>query len=318
MWLSTLFRQGRAILDFWNSPWIGVPLWALFFAVLLYWHPYSNLPTPGKAIGVLAVVAGIMSVRDMKVGAKVAWVILLIFLLKTEFRAIDKDHYLNDQAQEKFFESQRTGFQKIATQANVGFAATAGSLTSAISGIHSTLTTADKTLRQTQPHAAIKFDRIELAPPEPTELKSNTPYDFNWYYENVGTAIATNAKAMGRLYIATADDTNAQNNLVKQFDVDWDKTLAGPGQANFYAPDTPLFNSINRTFTDDELRDYLRTNKTIYFLVRFQYTDETGTWGTDSCVGFQRQPTSTDPKIRHICLAFEKFRYPIKQKSPSR
>jgi hypothetical protein len=42
-------------------------------------------------------------------------------LLFTEFRAIDKDHYLAEKAQEKFFETQRMGFQGIATQASNDF-----------------------------------------------------------------------------------------------------------------------------------------------------------------------------------------------------
>ncbi|MBB5329417.1 hypothetical protein [Tunturiibacter gelidoferens] len=317
MWLPTLIRRGGKVLDVWNSTWTGFALWVVSFGFWVYWHPYSNLPTPGKAIGALAVVAGIMSVRTLGTPAKCAWVLLLIFLLKTEFRAIDKDHYLNDQAQEKFFDSQRTGFQDIATQANVGFAATTGSLTSAIAGIHSTLTTANKTLRQTQPHAAIKFDRVEFAPPDPTEIRANTEYAFNWHYENVGSAIATNGKTFARIYIANADDKDAQTGLAKEFNSDWNKSKEVSGQSNFMAPNTPLWGTTRRTFTDEEFRNY-NPRKTIYLLMRFEYTDETGTWGTDSCVGFQRDSaTQTDTKIWHVCYTFERFRYPVgQQKKP--
>src|SRR5450432_1819207 len=152
MWLSKLLEKAKACVKLWSDPYVGASLWLVSFAVWLYWHPYSNLPTPGKAIGALAVVAGIMSVREMKELAKVSWVVLLIMLLFTEFRAIDKDHYAVEQAQEKFFDTQKKGFEDIANQANAEFSATTGGLTAAMSGIHSTLTTADKTLRQTQPH----------------------------------------------------------------------------------------------------------------------------------------------------------------------
>ena len=102
--VATIFSDGAGIKKLWNSKYLGVPLWLCFFSLWVYWHPYTNLPTPGKAIGVIAIVAGIMSVRDMETVAKATWVFLLIVLLFTEFRAIDKDHYNNEEAQRRFFE----------------------------------------------------------------------------------------------------------------------------------------------------------------------------------------------------------------------
>jgi hypothetical protein len=137
----------------WNSHYTGILLWLGFFALWIHWHPYSHLTTPGKAIGVIAIVAGIMSVRDMEALAKATWVLLLIVFLFIEFRAIDKDHYANEEAQKIFFDEQRRGFEKVTGQAGKNFRDTAGGLTAAIAGIKSTLETANKTLIQTQPRA---------------------------------------------------------------------------------------------------------------------------------------------------------------------
>ncbi len=92
----------------WNSPRVGIFLWICSACFSVKW--YFHLPTPGKAIGAIAVVAGIMSVREMKVLAKISWVFLLIFMLITEFRAIDRDHAENEQKQREFFEAQKKWF----------------------------------------------------------------------------------------------------------------------------------------------------------------------------------------------------------------
>src|SRR5580704_2891714 len=85
--LNVWIKEEGAIKDLWNSSKVGVPLWFAFGFLTLYWH--YRMPPPGYAIGALAVVAGIMSVREMKTPAKVLWIVLLILMLLTEFRAID-------------------------------------------------------------------------------------------------------------------------------------------------------------------------------------------------------------------------------------
>jgi hypothetical protein len=65
-----------------------IPLWLIAAVTTAWW--LFHLPSPGKAIGALAGVAGIMSVREMKVLGKISWVLLLICMLVTEFRAIDQ------------------------------------------------------------------------------------------------------------------------------------------------------------------------------------------------------------------------------------
>jgi len=108
-----LFEVGKTIKRFWNSPWVGIPLWIATAVCVVYWH--YHVPAPGYAVGALAVVAGIMSVRKVKILGKIIWVALLICLLITEFHAIDIDRADNEQKQKAFFAEQKTGFQGIAT-----------------------------------------------------------------------------------------------------------------------------------------------------------------------------------------------------------
>jgi hypothetical protein len=123
----------------WNSLWVGIPLWLAASALSIYW--YYCVPSPGKAVGALAVVAGIMSVREIKVLGKISWVVILIFMLLIEFRSIDQDRAENDKKQKDFFESQRKGFESISKQAGTNFSATTSGLTAAIEGLNSVLGT---------------------------------------------------------------------------------------------------------------------------------------------------------------------------------
>lgn len=124
--LRALFEEGEKVKEIWNSPWMGIPLWVSAAGCVLYWQ--YRVPAPGYAIGALAVVAGIMSVREIKIAGKISWVVLLVCLLITEFRAIDKDRADNQSQQKTFFAEQREGFHQIEEQANKDFSVTAKGL----------------------------------------------------------------------------------------------------------------------------------------------------------------------------------------------
>lgn len=118
-WIATartkvlsFFVSGQTAKTYWNSPWVGIPLWISAAICVAYWR--NHTPAPGYAIGALGVVAGVMSVREINVMGKITWVAILVCLLITEFRAIDKDRADNEQKQKEFFEEQKTGFNKIA------------------------------------------------------------------------------------------------------------------------------------------------------------------------------------------------------------
>lgn len=162
--MATIWAERRCS-EVWNSAWVGRILWLSGAAFAAYW--YFKIPTPGKAIGLLAVSAGIMSVRKMKVLAQTTWVVLLVCMLFVEFRAIDKDHEDNEQKQKDFFAAQKQGFSDIAQQAGKNFAETSNGLESAIDGldtaiggINTTLSTANETLRQTRPEAYVELGRV--------------------------------------------------------------------------------------------------------------------------------------------------------------
>jgi hypothetical protein len=145
MTMREFFDKNGKVSRVWNSIWVGVPLWMAAACLTASW--YFNLPTPGKAIGALAVVAGIMSVREMKVFGKMAWVALLICMLLTEFRAIDKDHAENDQKQRDFFAAQKAGFGEVVDQAKANFNETAKGIDISISQLTELLVSTQKVVQ---------------------------------------------------------------------------------------------------------------------------------------------------------------------------
>jgi hypothetical protein len=124
MRLSELIDEEGPVTRFWNSTWIGVPLWLVSATFAVY--SYIFIPSPGKAIAALAVVAGVMSVRDSKVLGKIAWVSLLVLMLIVEFRAIDKDRKDSQAAEDKHLKEERESFKSVLVNQASGFSTVLG------------------------------------------------------------------------------------------------------------------------------------------------------------------------------------------------
>jgi hypothetical protein len=94
-------------------------------ACLAYW--WRNLPVPGYAIGVLALLAAVMSIHaEMRPWQKAVWMVLFGAFLFVEFRAIDKDRAEYAAAERAKRAEEQAEFARIAN------------------GINATLTASDK------------------------------------------------------------------------------------------------------------------------------------------------------------------------------
>jgi hypothetical protein len=92
--------------NFWANPWTGVlSLSAMVLCVLFFfWH----LPPSSYAITVMAVAAGVMTLRqDMSGWERSCWFVLLLWLMVIEFKAIRHDR----QSDELRFQAVVSGFQ---------------------------------------------------------------------------------------------------------------------------------------------------------------------------------------------------------------
>jgi hypothetical protein len=87
--ISDMQKSTSRFDEWWDTsrfPAIGLVLIGFALAVWAYYDHFS----PGKSIGALAAVAGVMSLRpNMKFGEKVAWMAILTSLAMLEFRSIN-------------------------------------------------------------------------------------------------------------------------------------------------------------------------------------------------------------------------------------
>lgn len=282
---------------------LAIAVWLCFL--------WRHLPNPGWAVAILAGVAAAMSIHgEMRGWQKAIWMLLIGCLLIIELRSISADREASNAQALGDREKQDQAFKGVRDAQDKEFQATAQALNSAISGIQSTLRAADTTLIQTQPHAALRFDKFEFQDQAPKQITSNVLYKFNYSFANGGTETATDVDQMIKVYMAPADNKDEQLKLVQSFEKEWSNGKLRV--KNVVVPDLPSFESTERTFTNDESR-VLSSDGTIYYLLRFEYSDNTGRWRTDSCGLFQRTKEGINTRVLHSCLVFERFRYPAKQ-----
>jgi hypothetical protein len=286
--------------------WIYLLLQTGAFALAVWWIPVHRLPLPGYAVAVIAVLAAVMSIHpDMKWWMKLTWMLLIGLFLRTELRAISKDRKDSERQALAERKEQSDTFHDMRTAENDGFKATAQGLTDALSGIRGTLKASNATLLATQPHAGMRFDRFEFVQAPSTNFQANTPYAINVYTINSGTAEAVNTKVLEKAYIAIADDKDAQDDLVRKFEKDWQTEAKGGGPP--VAPNTSQFATVYATMSKNDLDS---PRATFYILGRVEYSDLTGRWRTDYCRLKQRNADGISTTVDHWCKVFEHYRYP--------
>lgn len=292
-----------------RNVWFFVLVQVASVGLFLWWFSAKHLPLPGFAVGIIGFLAAVMSVRpNMGPREKVVWIVLIAAFLVTELRAIRKDRDDSNAQALVDRKEQDEKFQGIREAENRQFEATANSLREAIAGIKSTLEAANATLSQTAPHADVRFTKIEFTDQLPPRFASNTEYSFNYNYVNDGNAPAKKIKQLAKLYMAKADDRAAQEELVREFESSWADTKAD-SSGLMLIPGTPNFGTIHRTFSNEE---FIIPGGTLYYLLRFEFSDNTGRWRSDTCELLQRENGRTiDIKVSHQCLVFQHSRYQV-------
>ncbi len=120
-----MFPRLRLLISSWRTrqkteseemSWHRKPLSVLFLYlfILLLWVWEYNIPSPGKAATVLAVVAAVMTFRgDMRGGEKLAWTVLLFGFMYLEITSIDTERKANEYMRSVAMEQERKSFDSI-------------------------------------------------------------------------------------------------------------------------------------------------------------------------------------------------------------
>ena len=178
----------------WKNRLFGWILILGFSCLYLYWS--WNIPSPGKAVGALAVVAAAMTFRGEISGLeKFFWMFALFAFLFMELRAIDRDRatYAHEQGEIRKQEAEQ--FRSIGS----GLETSIAEGKAAIGGLKSMLEVTQETLKNTEPQANLLVQAEELNKLG-TFTKSST-MGFNIRFTNSGNETARNVFYDSRMYV---------------------------------------------------------------------------------------------------------------------
>jgi membrane protein implicated in regulation of membrane protease activity len=278
---------------------------------LVAYHFWRHLPVPGWSVALIAFVAAAMSVHQaMDSWQKILWMVIIAVLLIVELRAISNDREASQQQALQDRKNQDESFKKVRDAQDKDFSATAAGLRDAISGISSTLQATNGTLRQTQPHAALRFGEFQIInePTAPKLFQPGVEYQFNVSLQNYGNETGLITKRLAEIYVAKPDDLAVQKTLTQKFEGQWKALPKNEGPATV-VPNVLNFWTEKHVFSDDEISALIQGPETVFVLRRIEYSDSTGTWWTDRCEHLQREGPQLFFKVTHPCLTFQNDRY---------
>jgi hypothetical protein len=278
---------------------------------------WFHLPVPGWAVAILAVVAAAMSIHgDMRDWQKAVWMLLIGLLLIVELRSISKERTDSDARALAARQEQDLAFKRVRDAQDADFNATAGGLETAIAGIQSTLGAANATLTQTSPHADLQYKNIAYVQADGSVSTSPLPASVGeshhmWaFFVNAGDDTASLTGFLGKTYVANPLDREAQKELATRFNRDWKARDQKP-----LATFSPGTNGISDFTTDplsgDDVAALLSQRKTIYYLLRFSYSDKHGQWFSDYCFGIQNPGQYFG--VSYPCSVHNRIRYKATQ-----
>jgi hypothetical protein len=246
--------------------------------------PYGHLPPSGWAVAFIALAAAAMSVHnDMKGWQKGIWMLIIGAFLVTELRAINKDRHDSERQVNLDRQNQYTAFEGIRAAQNSEFTVTANGLNAAISGIDSTLKTANATLRQTAPHALFGEPHNDWGN---AVFKPGQQFRYNVGIENIGNDDAKSLRVYSSMYFGAPNDPGTQQKLHLQFEEEWKSRK--PARTGYISAGSPQFQTFTSpVFRIDDIQQISLSKLTIYTFTRISYVDRGGVWYSDTCNSLQ-------------------------------
>lgn len=286
-----------------------VSLGCMFFSVMLSVYWFFHLPAPGKAVAVLGAVAVFMALRgeikEIHGSEKILWILIVFGLLYIEIRAIDHDRTVAAKEQAEARAEQLRNFGAIAGGIDATIKNSDKQFDATMSRIGETLETSERTLSNTQPYATLGFQG--MAPYAPSlPIAVGHELQFNLWLTNSGTDIARHPRRDARIYFRRPDNIEDEKQMAIDFDEQWKRSTHAT--AGDIRPHEPIFFSFKSDpLTDSEVRGVQNHTLTLYVLLRFAWSDQTGNWIGDECFSFQ-DPTH-DLAVTHFCHFHNHSRY---------
>jgi len=219
-----------------------------------------------------------------------------------EMRSIHLERAENDREQAAARAEQIERFGKIADGINVAIRNSQQQFAETMGQLNTTLQTAKRAQRNTEPYATLGYRTVELATP----TASGTQMEFNILFTNTGTEVAKNTSWDAQFYPGKLDDTKTQKEISDAFDKWWDSSkhpgafAVEPGEPRLFSVDTPPFTIAQR-------KEFSADTLTLYLLIRFKWSDHTGNWVGDFCAAYQ--DLTHGLTILHPCVEHNNHRY---------
>jgi hypothetical protein len=274
-------------------------------------------PLPGVAVAILGAAAAIMTFRDMQNTHKMLATIAIFALMGIELNDIRRDRQEADRQATEQRKRDKEAFGKIASGIDSAIKQSQDQFSATMEGLTPTLEASRRAMENTRPRADVECAGISLMSPFAADAKLK----WNVAYVNSGAATAENWEREGKIYVGTPDDLDDQRRFGAEFDKTWvsdhqrlcqGEKIGCPAEVKPKEPN--LFTFDSEPLNMAEVESILSRNKgrkTIYILVRFVWSDETGTWANDSCMGFQDPPPNL--QLAHPCSVHRRGRYAFRR-----
>jgi hypothetical protein len=270
---------------------VAIPSWLLS-------HGY-HVPV-GVYIAIMGLVTAVATFHDEPSRVeKFGWILFATALMVAEIRNL----YVADREQAHTFSaiSESMGATK------TGLDGAVGQLQTLNEQQRKSLEASQTAELNTRPFADIEFETAQPANSLP--ITANGHSRFTVFYKNVGNAAPANTIMDFRDYVGPIDNAKFQKSMAADFDKWW--TTSQHRKINPVPPGRDAFGSFDsHTFTEGEVQALNDHTSTLYFIMRWTYTDNRGNWIGDVCLGYQ--DIRHDLVVGHECIVHTNHRYPAR------
>jgi hypothetical protein len=271
-------------------------------------------PPIGVYIAVLAFLGVLVPFfRDIsKIGKreKAVWTAIMFLLVFLEIKSIYQDRNTHENEQSNAREEQLKEFQTIADGIDRSLINSQQQFNATMGRINTTLATSERTLRNTIPTASLEFQEMRFYGPS-LPIKADQGLTFNIWFTNNGGVEAKNTHVIGNLYARKAHDSAAEAEIVSDLQNIWSKKRSTLPKGQVVKPREPTFVTLTSgRFTASEVEGVIKRSLTLYLVLRFIWTDQTGQWATNVC--WLMQDPMHDLSVMQPCKDTGKYRYPFR------
>jgi hypothetical protein len=277
---------------------------AAIIFIPMYWSPPI-----GVYIAALGALAAYMTLRPSQGPVeKAVWVVGIFVLAALEVGNLYHDRDQHEAQEAAARQEQTHEFKVIADGIETSNKNSQQQFDATMKQMGVTLKAAQDTLENTRPKADVQIVGANVLDSQ-SDIRAKTPVYWNLDYQDFGETPGDHFIATARFFVGRQDNVDDQKRMLKEFNYYWMHSRRQERPSIFPGP--PHFATFDGVFTQEEVSQLIAHTATIYFVIRFVWTDPTGRWASDYCHSFQ-DPGDRGPRpVMHDCQVGIRTRYPF-------